>query len=201
MQNSSLNDIEEAPAFAQLVALLAIYSDAANRMEELQAEANRDLMELLDDKKDDYAELQAAMTKAELGLQQIALAHPQWFFKRRSLKTPYGTVKMHHSTKLHIPDEEASLLLVQNELERLKCDALSADPEIRDSALQSLQELNARDLVRRKESLNLEALERLSDATLRRFRIERCKDESFSVVPARLDLGKATAAALEQKAA
>lgn len=173
----------KADDFANMVNLLAVYSDASNRLTELAAAANTALLSIVDEHKADYAQLQKAVTDAESALEMIALAHTEWFGKdRKSIKTPYGTVKFHRGTKLVVKNEEASILLIQREGEQ--------NPEFK-----------ADDYLRKVEALNIEALERCDDATLRKFRIERVTEDKFSVVPATIDMGKAVKEAAEKEAA
>ena len=162
----------DTPDFQNLVNLLAVYSEASNRLAELQADVNRQTLELIDEHKPEYAALQETLAKSEASLEMISREHPEWFGPRaKSLKTPYGIVKFHASTKLEIPNEEATLLLIERELER--------DPEF------------PKDAIRTSQALNLEALERLDDSTLKRLRVTRVPNDNFSVKPATIDLGKA----------
>jgi hypothetical protein len=169
--------------FANLVDLLAVYSDASNRLAELEASANGALLSIVDEHKAEYAQLQKALTDAESALEVIALAHTEWFGEnRKSIKTPYGTVKFRRGAKLMVKNEEATVLLIQREGEH--------NPEFK-----------AEDYLRKVETLNIEALERCDDATLKKFRVERVSEDSFSVVPARVDMGKAVKEAAEKEAA
>jgi len=158
--------------YNNMVDLLAVYSEASNRLEQMQAEANGELIEILDDKKPDYAKYQAALTEAETALELIARAHPEWFTTKQSIKTPYGTIKFHASKVLEIPNEEATIILIQQ-------------VESEDNTIAALQ------LVQTKEVIDKEGLEKLDDATLKRFRIKRVPKLNFSVSPAKLDMGKA----------
>jgi hypothetical protein len=169
--------------FKNMVNLLAVFSDASNRLDELEASANGSLLELIDEHKTEYAQLQHTLTETETALEVIALRHPDWFGeKKRSIKTPYGTVKFHASTKLVVKNEEVTLLLL-------------------DKHAQENPEFKRADYVRSHEELNIEALEKLDDATLKKFRIERVPNDNFSVVAAKVDMGKAVKEAVEKEAA
>lgn len=166
-----------------MVNLLAVYSEAANRLDELQASANGSLLELIDGAKEEYAKLQQTLTESESALEVIALRHPEWFSeKKRSVKTPYGTVKFHASSKLVVKNEEVTLLLL-------------------DKLADENPEFKRADYVRSKEELNIEALEKLDDAVLKKLRIERVPTENFSVVAAKVDMGKAVKEAAEKEGA
>ena len=182
--------------FEDAVDLLALYSDASNELDALQAGANDELLELLDEKKKEYAKWQEILAKTEAALEALALKHPDWFTpNRRSIKTPYGTMKLHSSTKLEVKNEEVTLLLIEQEMNRQEV-AAATDPSYQ-------RPFDAAKLRRTHVALNLEAIEQLDDATLKQFRIVRAKKDNFSVVPAKLDMGKAVseAVAAEQKAA
>lgn len=174
-----LESIEKAHDYQNLVNLLAIFSEATNRMLSMQAEMQGQYMELIDGSKPEYAELQAQLGEAETALESLALAHREWFpEKRKSIKTPYGTVKLTTTTVLEVPNEEATIILIESAGEEAKSKFLRTNVEI-----------------------NREALEALSDAELKPFRIKRIKDQSFKVTAAQLDMGKAVkdAAKAEKK--
>lgn len=180
------------PDFQNAIDLLAVYSDASNQLEELQARTNGELLELLDDKKKEYAKLQDIMAKAESALETLVLKHPDWFREdKRSIRTPYGTLKLHASSKLSVKNEEVSILLIEQALKQ-QATAAAADPNYKPPFDASL-------LLRTTTVLNLEALENLDDATLKSFRIERVTRDNFSVIPAKLDMGKAVADASKQQ--
>lgn len=171
---------ENTDQYKNLVDLLAVYAECTNRLEILQSEIHSGLIEIIDDKRKEYAETQAALSQAESAIEQIATSHPEWFSeKRRSIKTPYGTVSFRRSTKLDVANEEASIILIEQ-----LCDE--------DAAAQ---------LIRQEKALNLEALEKLSDAELKQYRIRRVTEDNCSVKAAKIDLGKAVKEAAEKEAA
>lgn len=163
---------EQSVEYKNMVDLLAVYSEASNQLAELQAEVNSEMLAEMDSRRADYAKLQETLTKTETALEVVALAHPQWFATRKSIKTPYGTVKFTKSTRLEIKNEEVSLLLIKQRLE-------SGTP------------LPRAHYIRVEEALNLEALENLDDETLKSFRINRVPVENFKVEAASVDMGKA----------
>lgn len=186
---------DSAPAsaeFKNLVELLGIYTDASNRLDELQNDANKELLEALDERKADYAKLQATLTETEEALRAVALAHPEWFAEKKSLATPYGTVKLHASSWLEPKDEEVSILLIKR-----ACD----EEDARSQAAQEPAAFTINTFLRFKETLDLEALSKLDDGLLKRFRIERKHDDNFKVEPAKVKMGKAMKDAGKTKAA
>jgi len=164
--------------FEAMIDLLAHYSEAANRLEEIQASVNGEFLSIIDDEKQAYAQAQAALTEAETALEFIARMHPEWFKTRQSIKTPYGTVKFRASSALEIPNEEATIILIHQ--------AESTD-----------NTMAARELVKTQEVIDKEALEELDDATLKRLRVKRVAKLNFSVDPAKVDMGKAVKSAME----
>lgn len=173
-----IDSTAEAHDYKNLVDLLAVYSEASNRMLSLQAGIQEQYLELIDGAKDEYATLQSKLGDAEQALEALSVAHPEWFpEKKKSIKTPYGIVKLTATTKLDAPNEEVSILLIQQAGEEA-----------------------AEKFLRIHTELNIEALEALPDAELKPFRIKRVKDQSFSVTPAKLDMGKAVKEALGEAA-
>jgi hypothetical protein len=165
-------ELPTSEEFSNFVNLVAVYADASNQLEALQNDANNELLLWLDERKGDYARLQGTLAQAETALELIALKHPDWFGEKKSIKTPFGTAKLHSSTKLVVKNEETTLLLMDRESEKNK-------------------EFKKADYIRTKQELNLEALEQLDVETLTRLRIDRVTTDNFSVAPAKVDLGKA----------
>jgi len=169
--------LAQSQEYANLVNLLALYSEVSNQMLAMQADMQAKYMELIDEAKPEYATLQEKLGQAEAALELLALAHPEWFpADCKSIQTPYGKVKFTSTSALVISNEEASILLIQN---------LGGDAEEK--------------YLRTNLEINREALEQLSEAELKALRIKRVKDQSFKVTPASLDMGKAVKAADKAK--
>jgi hypothetical protein len=166
--------------FENAIALLAVLTEATNRLNELENDANDQLMELLDDKLREYAQLQETITKSDTALELLALKHPEWFKLKKSIKTPFGVMRFHSSTKLEVSNEEATLAKLE------LMEAKDREGAFRASLY-----------TREEKTLNIEALEKLDDATLLRLGINRVKDEKFTATPAKLEMGKAIQAAAE----
>jgi hypothetical protein len=117
---------------------------------------------------------------------------------KKSIKTPYGEVSLKKSTALKIENEDVSLVLIEKEIAILEMKiAAESNPE-------TLGVMNARlatlkSLLRPKVELNKEALEKLDDGDLSRFRIVRQENENFSVKPAKIDMGKAVKEAVAKE--
>lgn len=161
--------------YKNLIDLLAIFTEGKIRLAALENEAQSEFTEIVDARRAEYAELQGKIGEAEAAIEVIATRHPEWFTDKRHVKTPYGTVKVTRSTKLDVPNEEAAILRIKH--------AGYGDKFIRTA-----------------ESLNLEALEDLSDAELKAFGIVRIRDENVLVKEAKIDFGKAVKAAEKEAA-
>lgn len=171
--DTTTNEAAAAANFKNLVDLMAIMAEGSARMGELENGLQQDWIDLVDARKKDYASLQFDIGQAEEAIEHLALTNPQWFEKAKTLKTPYGSVSFRKTRKLEVPNEEVSILL----LEQLGQDGLP--------------------FVRTAKALNLEALEKLDDKELERLRIKRVTTESLSIKPTKVDLGKAVKQALK----
>ena len=68
---------EDTDQYKNLVDLLAVHAEAANRLEILQSEIQGNLIEIVDEKRKEYAEAQAALSQAETAIELIATSHPE----------------------------------------------------------------------------------------------------------------------------
>lgn len=176
-----VKNLQQTDEFANMVNLIAVYYEASNQLASLENTVNDEYLECIDGSKGEYAKLQKILQDTEKALEVVALKHPEWFGKKRSLKTPYGTLKLGTSTKLDIPNEEVTMLLIEQEGEKNKG-------------------FDAGIYIHSKKTLDREALEKCDDATLTKWRVKRISTETFSVVPARIDLGKAVKEAAVREA-
>jgi len=174
----SMKQIEKTEDFKEMVNLLSIFSEADIRLKALECVVNEELLETIDEHKPEYAELQEALMKAETAVEVIVRRHPEWFADRKNIKTPFGTPKLHSSSKCVPVNDEATVKLLRAEEK--------VDPTFK-----------ADDYIRKMEVPNLEALEGMDDAKLARFMVKRVKEEKFSIQPAKVDLGKAVKEAAE----
>jgi len=177
--------------FKNFIDLMAVYSTAHHALAEMEAGINQQLLELVDDQRVEYAQIQMTLTESETALEEIARSHPEWFAEKKSVKTPYGEVKFRASSKLAIKNEELTIVLIQRQIEAEESEVNPALGEIPPSG----------PLLRHSVALDLEALEKLDDAALKRFRIERVANDNFSVAPAKVNLGKAVKEAASREAA
>jgi hypothetical protein len=180
----------ESTEFNEVVNLLAVFSEATSRLAELEAGANRDLLELIDQHKDEYATLQETCKKTEAALECLCRSHPEWFTAARSLKTPYGRVSFRSGASLAVRDEEATVKLLRAEYERTLA---------RHEADGATEIFPVADYVRVVELPNLEALEKLDDEALKKFMVTRVHADTFSVTAAAVNFGKAVKEAAAAK--
>lgn len=171
MKPVDIKDID----FKNMCDLLGVFSEGTAQLKAMQGEMDSMLLSLIDDKKSEYATLQKAVTEAETGLEVIALRHPEWFTEKRSIKTPFGTVKFSRSTVLEIKNEELTIELVRSQLVSNSEKPLETEAQF----------------IRQVEALDREALEKLDDDALKRLKVRRVAKDNFSVVAATIDLGKA----------
>ena len=158
--------------FKNLVDLMALNCEATARMDELENGLNQDWIDCVDARRKDYAELQLAIGQSEQAIEDLVILNPQWFEKVKTLKTPYGSVSLRKSTRLEVASPEVTIALLEG-----ICGA-------NDEAF----------FIRTEKTLNLEALETMSDLELARIKVKRISSESLSIKPAKPDLGKAVKA-------
>jgi len=170
--------VPDAASYKNLVDLMALHAEAHGRMAALEAELQQEWLELVDKRRKEYADLQHTIADSQESIEVLATLNPQWFEKAKTLKTPYGTVAFRKTTKLNVKNEEVTIVLIEQRGE---------------------EEVGL--YVRTKKELNLEALEKLDDAELKKFRITRETTESCTVKAAKVDLGKAVKKAAEAPAA
>lgn len=186
-------EVLETPAFQEVIEQLGLFTHAHNTLKELEADLNARNLELITTVRQEYADLQAALTLTEASLERICRAHAEWFEHKKSIKTPFGTVTLRDSTELAIENPELTLHLLRAEEERVELQRDLAQS----SGKELPEEFDADQFIRTREELDLESLEKLDDATLKKFRIVRVAKSNFSVKPATVDLGKAVKESLQ----
>lgn len=166
--------------YKNLIDLLAIYSEAKARLASLESETNAAFLDLIDEAKPAYAELQMSLTEAEAAIKEIAAAHPEWFADAKTVKTPFGQVHSQRTTSHEAPDEVSAIARVK------------AGDEVKATQLGAL--------IRLEESLNLDALADLTIEELAQFGIVRRIEESVTLKEAKVSLGQAVKAATKRAA-
>lgn len=169
--------------FKNLVDLMSVYAEADNQMAQLVTTVTEGQLDVVDEHKDEYTKLQKTLVEAEAAMEIIARRHPDWFVKKATMGTPYGSVALKKNPpKLVVPNEEVTIALIQAAIKQ------KGDKD------QSLHRL-----LRVKTELNLEALEDLTDVQLEEYRITRSQSDTFTIKPNKIDLGKAVKEAAQPK--
>lgn len=173
---NNMNTIQattEKPDDFQLLAQeLDEYTKASNELAMIEAEFQANIQELIVEcYREDFAKVQTRISRHEERIEALALKHPEWFAKVKTLKTPYGTVASRTSTKLEVPSEEVTIAL-------LEARGAEAEP-----------------FLRTRKYLSLESLETLDDMELARLKLRRVTTEKITITPAKVELGKAVKAA------
>ena len=171
----SPSDKHNDPDFELLIQALSVHTEAAHAIAQIEADLNQRYHTMVEAHRGQYTGLQEALTKTETQIKALAQKHPDWFAARKTLKTPFGTVKSTTTNRLEIPNPEVTVLLLEA--------AFTADPTFDVDAF-----------IRTNTEPDVEALEKLDDATLAKFRITRVTDESIKVTPAEVKLGQAVKA-------
>ena len=154
--------------YAKLTSMLEQYTATANALAAIEADFQAAITELIADcYRNDFAALQAELSEAEAHIETLAIRHPEWFAKTKTLKTPFGSVASRSTTKLDVPNEEATIALLE------------------------LRGEDAIPFIRTRKYLSLEALEAMEDHELRVLKVNRVTTEKITISPAKVDLGKA----------
>ena len=153
--------------YTKLEAALERHTRLTNELAAIEASFQKAMQELISEiYREDFAELTDDKTAAEVLIELLALRHPEWFVKTKTLKTPHGSVAMRKTTKIEVPTEEATIALL----------------ELRGEAGEAF--------LRTRKYLSIEALEALDDAELTALKCRRVTSEKITITPAKIDLGK-----------
>jgi hypothetical protein len=181
---------EEGKDFSDLVQLMSDFAKAKNCLSALETHAQTEFLVVVDDNKEQYALHQETVTETEAKIEAIARRHEKdWFRDSKTIRTPFGSVSLRTTTSLAVPNEEATILLIERRI------------ELEESEIAPGDEPPSKAFLREKIELNLEALEKLSDAELKALRITRVSEEKCTVKESKVDLGKAVKAAAVKEAA
>jgi len=151
-----------------IVRLLERYSEASVQLAEIQAQLDRALITAARAVQADYVQLRTEIERLTDEIERLARSHPEWFASRRTLSTPVGSISLRTTTRIEVPDPEATIRLIQAHM-----------PE------------RYSDLVKTELTLRLDALAQLDDHELARLMVRRVVDESVRITPAKADADKA----------
>jgi hypothetical protein len=176
----SAPDTKKPDHFTNLVNLLSVFSEASAQMTALQAEIDQQRLDVVDEHKARYADLQKALTESEDAIKALGALNPAWFEgKAKNVETPFGKLSARSTKKHEAPDEPLSIALIET--------AAEAAEALGKTELATL----LRSFVRVEKSLDLEALEKADTDLLAKLRIVRIEDTSYTVRAATVNLGQA----------
>ncbi len=167
--NETIVNAPQKGDFESAINLLNVLGDARRELGQLTSEIETGYLALVTEKRDTYAKIQSTVSEAEAALEVIARRNQGWFADKKSVTTPYGSVKFKASSEIVVPNEEASVVLVRK--------------------------AKRSELLRVTIELNREALQELPDEELAKFGIVRRAKENLTVDTEVIDLGKAVKAA------
>ncbi len=153
--------------YSKLETAIERHTKISNQLAEIESSFQKSMHELIAEVyRDEFSELEADKIATEESIELLVLRHPEWFIKTKTLKTPHGSVATRKTTKVDVPNEEATIALLE-----LRGDAGAA-------------------FLRTRKYLSIEALEALDDAELTALKCRRVTSQKISITPAKIDLGK-----------
>ena len=153
------------PEFIQAVDLMKSICAHNNRINAIQSKIDEYVLYVVADDGKELADCQMLIAKAEERLEALCRAHPEWFDNVKNIKTFYGTFGLRKTGKLVIPDEASTIR------------------KIRRHGL-------VEELLRKRDTVDLEACERLPEEALAKLGIESKTHEKFKATPAKTDTQK-----------
>lgn len=154
--------------YATLTTALASFTKLSNRIAEIEAGFQLAITDLIAEcYKEDFAALQEEFEAVESRIKLLAIRHPEWFEKTKTLKTPFGSVASRSTTKIEVTNEEATVALLE------------------------LRGEEGKPYLRERKYLSIESLEAMDDGELKRLKLSRVTSEKITISPAKVDLGKA----------
>jgi len=172
-----------ANQYSKFNQLLSDYSTISAQLERAEAHIKEVQLGAAIALQPEYARLKVALTDIETEIRKISDEHNAALFEpgKRSHKTPFGEVKYHKSSHLDFDDSDEVLLRIH----------LAAQREVaRVDGTNEAPCFTVDTLIRTAQTLNIEALENLDNATLAQFGIRRVTEDSFKVTPFALKTDK-----------
>lgn len=175
MTPNKYNDLNE---------LLAEFSELCTTLATIEAEVNLSQITAARPLLPDHANTTARIGEIEDRLRKIAQDNPELFPEpKRTHQTPFGSIAFRKSKRLEIrdKDEEKAILKV-----KVACSKELKRAELKNEPPRFTEET----LLRKREELNLEALETFEDAELPQFGVDRVEEEKFSAKPLQVKADK-----------
>lgn len=162
--------------YTKLTEELSRYTKLSNALSRIEADFQDAITALIGEVyQKEFAAAQAELADVEARIELLALKHPEWFAKTKTIKTPFGTVASRSTTKIEVPNEEATIALLE------------------------LRGQEAEPFLRTRKYLSIESLEALDDSELARLKARRLTTEKITISPAKVDLGKAIKKAAKEE--
>jgi hypothetical protein len=161
--------------YNQLNELLAEFSQLSAELSIIEAEVNDSQIEAARPLLPRHANATARLGEIETKLRAIAVENPELFPEdKKTHQTPFGAISFRTSKHLKVEDEEKTVLLI-----KVACGKEATRAARAGEAPRFTEET----LLRTIQKPDLEALEKLDDALLAMFQVERKTDEKFAVKP------------------
>lgn len=155
----------------------SVFTAASRTVAKLELSIQEETDQLLEEHKEEYLKATAALKESEDALIEWAKLNPDWFCGTKTITTPSGKVNKRASSWLEVANEAVTTRLILAQFA----------PEVRMAALLG----DAAEFLHIVIKPNLEALEKLSPKELEDLQVERKKDESITVSPLKIEVGKA----------
>lgn len=167
----------KAKEYGEINKLVSQYSKISNALETVEAKIKERQLRAANSTMPQYAGLKTRLGEIEAELRKLADENYDELFpeeKKRSHKTPFGSLSYRKTSHLDFEDEAQTVLRIEAacEAELIRAKAADEDPLFR-----------ATELVRVRCAPNIEALELLGGETLRQFGITRVQEDNFKVKP------------------
>lgn len=167
--------------FARLVELQQEHTKSSTELERIQTQMTDDSQLGASKHTAEYVCHQERVSAVEAEIKQLFARNPQWLTDgEKTVKTPFGSVSSRRSTSLDIPDEEATVTLLELRAVRQT-------------------DFDAGLFIRIKKVPNYEALESLPDDELSKLGVTRVTTDRITVKPAKVDAAKVVRAAKKAK--
>ncbi len=156
---------EEVDDIVLATRLMWEITEATVKVRSIQADIDNHLTMIVADDGEVLTGLNERIAEAAEALECLCREHPEWFAKRKKIKTAFGTFGLQKSGKIVIPDAAATI-------RRIPRHGL------------------VKDLIRKRDEIDLEACERLNEEWLEVLGIQSKTSENFKVTPLKTDTSK-----------
>ncbi len=149
-----------------------------------------------------YRAASAQKLTTQEALIEAVKAHPEWFAGKKTINTPHGAIAKRASSSLAVADERVTLSkIVEGHADNEGLAAIF-QKETLGEIMEHLSDRllgPARHYLNLEITLNLEALEKLTDRDLLRLGVRRVESETITVKPLVVKIGTAAAETAEKQ--